>query len=89
MMAGTAPPRGSQDSPGRGSFLRVLAGGMLLIVAVAVAVIGFTTLVRVLDQGGYGTPAMRNALMVLGLSGACLAGAIATLIWDVSKRYER
>lgn len=88
-MAATAPPAGPEPSRRRGSFLRLLVGFVLLVVALAVAVIGFTTLVRVLDRGGYGTHAMRNALVILGLSGACLAGAIATLIWDVAKRYER
>jgi hypothetical protein len=43
----------------------------------------------VLDSGGYGTSDMRFALAVLGFSGACFAVAIATLIWDVAKRYER
>jgi hypothetical protein len=73
----------------RGSPLRLLAGAVLLIAALAIAVFGFATLVRVLDGGGYGTPAMRQALTILGVSGALLATAIATLIWDVAKRYER
>jgi hypothetical protein len=62
---------------------------VLIVAALAVAAFGFTRLVGVLDGGGYGTPAMRQALTVLGVSGAFLAGGIATLIWDVSKRYEQ
>lgn len=71
-----------------GSGWRLLAGALLLIIALAAATYGFVTLVRVLDGGGYGTPAMRHALAILGLAGACLAGGIATVIWDLSKRYE-
>ena len=78
-----APPQGRG-----GSVLRLLTGALLVIVALAVAAFGFTTLVGVLDGGGYGTPAMRDALTMLGLAGACLAGGIATVIWDVAKRYE-
>ena len=88
-MGDTAPPSDSAAPRGRGSSGRLLIGLLLLIVALTVALVGFTTLVRVLDRGGYGTSAMRQALMILGLTGACLAGAIATLIWDVAKRYER
>jgi hypothetical protein len=76
-------------SQGRsGSVLRLVTGGLLVIVALAVAAFGFTSLVGVLDGGGYGTTAMRNALTMLGVAGACLAGGIATVIWDVAKRYE-
>jgi hypothetical protein len=55
----------------------------------AIAVIGFARLFGVLEGGGYGTSAMRTALVVLGVAGACLATGIATLIWEISKRYER
>lgn len=71
-----------------GSTFRLLAGTVLLIVAFAMAVFGFLSLVRVLDGGGYGTPPMRRALAILGAAGACFAGGVATLIWDVAKRYE-
>ena len=71
-----------------GSALRVITGIVLIIVAFAAAAFGFTRLVGVLDGGGYGTPAMRQALTVLGIAGAFLAGGIATLIWDISERYE-
>ena len=58
------------------------------MVAVGIAVIGFARLFGILEAGGYGTPAMRNALIVLGVAGAFLATGIATLIWDIAKRYE-
>lgn len=80
--AAPPPPRG------RGSSLRFVFGLSLCLVAIVVTVYGFVRLATVLDQGGYGTPAQRNALGVLGLAGALLAAGIATIIWDVSKRYE-
>lgn len=73
---------------GEGSVLRLLTGVVLFIVALVIAVYGFISLVRVLEGGGYGTPAMRGALAILGTAGACLAGGIATIIWDIAKRYE-
>ena len=77
-----------ESTPGEGSVLRLLTGVVLFIVAVVVAIYGFLSLVRVLEGGGYGTPPMRHALVTLGAAGACFAGAIATIIWDIAKRYE-
>ena len=68
--------------------LRLLAGVVMLVVAVTTAALGFLRLISVLDGGGYGTPAMRYALIVLGAAGALLAGGVATLIWDIAQRYE-
>jgi hypothetical protein len=76
---------GSRDS---GSLLRLLTGSVLFISALAIAAYAFVSLVGVLEAGGYGTPQMRQALVMLGVAGACLAAGIATLIWDVAKRYE-
>ena len=77
------------DSPqGQGSLLRLLTGVLLFIVAIVVAMYGFLSLVRILEGGGYGTPPMRRALATLGVAGACFAGGIATLIWEIAKRYE-
>jgi hypothetical protein len=42
----------------------------------------------VLEGGGYGTTAMRTSLVILGFAGALLAAGIATLIWEIAKRYE-
>lgn len=72
----------------RGSIARFATGIALCVGALAITVYGFFRLAGVLEQGGYGTPAVRNALAVLGLAGALLAAGIATIIWDVSKRYE-
>ncbi len=71
-----------------GSTLRVLAGVTLLVVGLAGATIGFVRLTTVLDSGGYGTPPMRYALFGLGAAGASLGAGIATLIWDIAKRFE-
>jgi hypothetical protein len=88
MMPLTSPqPSGSRRDSG--SLLRLLFGIVLFLVALVTAAFGFLRLIAVLDQGGYGTSPMRNALVILGIAGACLAIAIATLIWDVAKRYER
>lgn len=72
----------------RGSSLRLLIGATLTITAVGLTLVGFVRLVTTLESGGYGTPPMRYALFILGTAGALLAGGIATLIWDISKRYE-
>jgi uncharacterized membrane protein YuzA (DUF378 family) len=80
----TPPARPS----GAGSTLRLLTGLVFTIVAMATAAIGFSRLFNLLEAGGYGTPAMRTALVILGVAGACLATGIATLIWEISKRYE-
>ncbi len=80
--------RSPAPSRSGGSTARLLTGTLLCLIALTVAAYGFVTLVRVLDSGGYGTPAMRHALVLLGISGAFFAGGIATLIWDVAKRYE-
>jgi hypothetical protein len=73
---------------GSGSTVRLLIGATLIVVAIATALAGFIRLINVLESGGYGTTAMRTALFVLGTSGACFAAGIATLIWDIAKRYE-
>ena len=70
-----------------GSGWRLLTGAVLFLVALVIAVYGFLTLVRVLNHGGYGTPPMVHALVILGLAGACFAGAIATIIWEIAMRY--
>jgi hypothetical protein len=79
----TTPPR--ED---HGSTIRLVIGAGLTVVAVTTALIGFVRLITVLESGGYGTSAMRYALVLLGFAGACLAGGIATLIWEVAKRFE-
>jgi hypothetical protein len=73
----------------RGSPVRFALGVFLCLAAIAVTMYGFVRLATVLEQGGYGTPAQRDALVVLGLAGALFAAGIATIIWDVSERYEK
>lgn len=76
-------PAGTEGSP-----LRLIIGAGLAVASVFTAVFGFVTLVRTLEAGGYGTPAMREALWILGSAGAGLGAGVATIIWDISKRYE-
>ena len=68
--------------------MRLLIGATLTITAVGLALVGFVRLITILEAGGYGTPPMRYALFILGISGGLLASGIATLIWDIAKRYE-
>lgn len=77
-------------TPGQnqGSTLRLLIGATLTFTAVGTALVGFVQLISVLEAGGYGTNAMLMALFILGTAGAMLAGGIATLIWDIAKRFE-
>lgn len=74
--------------PRRGSMFRLVTGVTLCVVALVVTVAGFLRLGRVLEAGGYGTPAVRDALMILGAAGACISAGIALIIWDVSQRYS-
>jgi hypothetical protein len=74
--------------PRRGSTLRLAIGVALIVAALAITVYGFLRLGRVLEAGGYGTPAVRDALIILGLAGACISAGIALIIWDVSQRYS-
>ena len=84
----TPPPRPPLRPARRGSIRRFLVGILLCVVALATTAYGFLRLASVLEQGGYGTPAVRDALVVLGLAGALLSAGIATIIWDISNRYE-
>jgi hypothetical protein len=78
------PPSDGQAGPN----WRLLIGVLLFMVAIVLAIYGFRNLVRILESGGYGTPAMRNAFGLLGAAGALLASGVATIIWDIAKRYE-
>jgi hypothetical protein len=79
----------SRPSSDRGSGIRLTVGFLLFFGSLLIAILGFVRLVGVLDRGGYGTPPMRDALLILGAAGAGLAGGLATLIWDIAKRFER
>ena len=80
------PPSPDQ---GEGSPIRLLIGAVLILAALSLMLIGFVRLIRILEGGGYGTSAMRGALAVLGGAGALFAAGIATVIWDIAKRYEQ
>jgi hypothetical protein len=69
--------------------MRLIIGIVLCIAAIAGSLVGFVWLTMVLENDGYGTPAVRNALFVLGGAGALLGAGISTIIWDISKRYEK
>lgn len=84
MTRAPTPFRGARGSP-----LRLLTGIVLIIAALSTMLIGFVRLIRVLESGGYGTSAMRGALVILGVAGALFAAGIATVIWEIAKRYER
>jgi hypothetical protein len=72
----------------QGSDLRLVIGSVLVVTSLLTAVFGFVTLIRTLESGGYGTAAMRHALIILGAAGAGLGAGVATIIWEISKRYE-
>jgi hypothetical protein len=78
----------SRPASGRGSGIRLTVGVLLFFGSLIVAILGFARLVDVLDHGGYGTAPMRDALLILGGAGAGLASGLATLIWDIAKRFE-
>lgn len=82
----TAPPQPPVSDAG--STLRLLAGTVLIILGLVLAVTGFLRLTSVLESGGYGTSAMRMAFFILGGAGAAFSTGIATIIWDIAKRYE-
>ena len=82
----TEPSR--RRAEGQGSTVRVLVGMVFTISAIMMSLIGFDRLITVLESGGYGTAPMRHALMILGAAGALLATGVATLIWEIAKRYE-
>jgi hypothetical protein len=83
-VTGRPPP----SPAGKGSSPRLLIGSILIVVALTTAVLGFVRLITVLEGGGYGTSAVRYALVILGFAGACFAAGIATVIWEIAKRYE-
>jgi hypothetical protein len=78
----------SERVTGPGSVARLVFGALLLLAAAILAIYGFLRLGAVLEGGGYGTPAVRQALVILGLAGAAFAAGIAILIWEISQRYR-
>ena len=71
-----------------GSVVRMLLGALMLVAALLLTIFGLLRLGSVLEGGGYGTPAVRQALVVLGLAGGAGATGIALLIWEIGLRYR-
>ena len=63
--------------------MRLVVGVTCCVVALAITVYGFLRLTSVLEHGGYGTAAVRDALVVLGGAGALLAAGGAEFAGDV------
>lgn len=82
------PPR-TPPSPDPRSTLRAVAGFVCFVLGLSLSLVGFVRLISVLDAGGYGTRAMTTSLIFLGVAGAFLSTGIATLIWDIARRYEK
>ena len=72
-----------------GSGYRIAVGILLFVGSIVLAMLGFAEFIHVWDGGGTATPDRRTALLFLASGGAGRAGGIATLIWDVAKRFER
>lgn len=71
------------------SSLRLALGAVLTIAAIMVIVLGFVLLVEALEGPGYGSPEVRNTLILLGAAGATLGGGISLLIWEGAARLRR
>lgn len=71
------------------SALRLLAGALIFLVAIITMMIGFVHLNGALEGSGYGSPEVRNALIVLGAAGAALGAGICLLIWEGAARLGR
>lgn len=78
----------SPRPPRRGSPTRLAISAAFCLLSLVVAVYGGLRLAAVLEQGGYGTPAVTNALLILALSGGLLGGGVALFVWDMSLRHE-
>ncbi len=72
------------------SGVRLAAGWLILLCAVATALFGFIQLGTALDTAErYGTSGVRNALMILGGAGGGIAVGITFLIWEFSVRLAK
>jgi hypothetical protein len=68
---------------------RLALGAILTITAIMTIVLGFVFLIEALEGPGYGSPQVRNALILLGAAGAALGGGISLLIWEGAARLGR
>lgn len=77
----TATPRPSTP--------RLVLGIVLFVAAVAAFPFGFAHLASALEGPGYGSSAVRNALIALGILGATLAAGVCLMIWEGAARLRR
>lgn len=68
------------------SSLRLLIGVLLFLAAVLTIILGFVHLMEALEGPGYGSPEVRNALIVLGAAGAALGTGTSLMIWEGAAR---
>jgi hypothetical protein len=62
---------------------------MLFFAAIGVLPFGFAQLAAALEGPGYGSPAVRNVLIVLGITGAALGAGVCLMIWEGAARLRR
>jgi hypothetical protein len=68
--------------------MRGVIGCVSLIASLILLAMSAVMLVRALELQGYGSPAMRSALVWMGTAGALLSTGIALLIWEYSVRHD-
>jgi hypothetical protein len=69
--------------------LRLTAGWLILLCAVAAALFGFMQLGSAVAAERHGPAALRNALVILGGAGGGLAVGITILIWEFTARLAK
>lgn len=77
------------SAPPLPSTLRLVIGIVLFFAAIAVLPFGFAELASALEGPGYGSTAVRNALIVLGIAGAVLTAGVCLMIWEGAARLRR
>ena len=68
------------------SSLRLTVAILLFLSAILTIGLGFVHLMASLEGPGYGSPEVRNALILLGAAGAALGAAVSLLIWEGAAR---
>jgi hypothetical protein len=82
------PIRRSTRDGGRGSSIRFVMALVSLVAALVALPAGGVQMVRALERGGYGTSAVDQALVWLGVGGGLLSIGISLLIWELSVRHN-
>lgn len=65
---------------------RLVAGVVIFLAAVGIALIGFNGLHAALNARGYGSTEVRHALIWLGAAGGALGTGVCLLIWELTIR---